>query len=124
MGSILAPENGFEIYQGSAKTLELLVTDVDTGKALDLTDCDVYFTARRLIEDPIPVIFKSSLDPLQIAKTRPTYGIAQIYLGPTDTRSLEIGEYVFDVWVRLPSGKPYPVIEPSRLVVKWAVTRL
>lgn len=127
MGSILAPENAQTIYMGAAKSFELLVTYFDKDgneKPLNLTDCTIYFTARRLIQDAAPAIFKSSTDAAQIEKTQPTYGICEIHLGPADTRSLLEGDYVFDVWVKLPSGKPYPVVEVSTLTVKWAVTRL
>ena len=35
---------------------------------------------------------------------------------------MNAGEYVFDVWVILSSGKQYPVIPPSKLVVEPGVT--
>jgi len=55
--------------------------------------------------------------------TDPHAGLAEIYLQPADTRTLN-GKYVFDVWVILPSGARHVVVGPSTLQVSRSVTVL
>ena len=125
----LAPENAITVTRGAAKTFGLTVTDAETDpcnpKPFDLTNCQrVVMTVKVKAEDREPVIFKTSEDPSQIEITHPRDGLAKIYLVPLDTKNLDAKDYVFDVWVVLSNGKPYPVIPPSVFEVIAGVTVL
>jgi hypothetical protein len=124
----LAPENAIFITRGSAKTLALTVTDPDSDPKdptpIDLTDARVVMSVKVKAEDRDPLIFKSSDDPDQVLITQPREGVAKIFLVPSDTKNLDIRAYVFDVWVVLSNGKPYPVVPPSVFEVEAGVTVL
>lgn len=116
------PQNAVQIVRGSSKTFELTVLDVD-GAAVNLTGARVLMSVKRAVTDARPVIQKdSAVGIAQVAITVPLAGRAEIYLEPSDTQTLDDREYVFDVWVVLASGKRYPVIAPSVLVVAPSVT--
>lgn len=119
---VLLPENAITITRGSSKTYEVVVTDDDNGKPVDLTSARVLFTVKADIEQPETVITKDSQKSGEAAITLPREGKARIFLDPDDTMDLAAGEYVFDVWVILANGKRYPVLVPSAFIVQLGVT--
>ena len=122
--SILGPENEIEIYRGSSKTYELEVVDGE-DHAVDLTGARVVFSVKCDLVDPAPLIQKDSqVGAAQIDITHPKEGIAEIKLVPSDTQTMNPGEYIFDVWVVLASGTKGPVILPSPFKVVAGVTVL
>ncbi len=50
-------------------------------------------------------------------------GIAQLFIVPADTATLDGGEYVFDVWVELVGGERKVIIPEAAFTVTCAVTR-
>lgn len=121
--SSLSPANTITMTAGTSKTFNLTVTDCD-GNPVDITGARIIFTVKGCVDDTQPIIQKDSNNPLEIVLTLPRLGQAQIYLQPADTLNLDPGEYVFDVWVILPSGKRYQVIIPTPFIIKAGVTYL
>lgn len=122
--SILGPENEVEIYRGASKTYELEVVDGEEH-AVDLTGARIVLTVKCDAMDPAPLIQKDSqVGAAQVDITHPKEGLAEIKFVPSDTQTLDVGEYVFDVWVVLLSGTRGPVILPSPFRVVAGVTVL
>jgi len=101
----------------------MIVTDSD-GKASDLTGARVVLTVKETVADTNPIIQKISDFPAQAEVTVPRSGKAKIYLIPSDTQTLAIKQYVFDVWIILPNGKRFAVVPPSIFEVQAGVTLL
>lgn len=122
--SILGPENQIEIYRGASKIYELEVVDGE-DHAVDLTGARLVFTVKCSLSDPSPLIQKdSAVGATEIDISHPKEGMAEIKLLPTDTQNMDVGEYIFDVWVVLSSGTRSPVILPSPFMVLAGVTVL
>lgn len=123
MGSFLQPKNTVEVYRGSSATISLSVVDTN-GAVVDLTGATVVMTVKERLESPRNIFQKSSADAAEILITSARGGLAEIYILPADTLSRDIKQYVFDVWVILPSGKRIVVVEPSTFDIQPAVTVL
>jgi len=122
--SILGPENEIEIFRGSSKTYELEVLDGESH-AVNLTGARVVLTVKCALSDPAPLIQKDSqVGAAQVDITHPVEGIAEIKFVPSDTQTMDVGEYIFDVWVVLASGTRGPVVLPSPFRVVAGVTIL
>jgi len=122
--SILGPENEIEIYRGASKTFELEVVDGEEEE-VDLTGARVILSVKCALADPSPLIQKDSdAGATQVDITHPKEGKAEIKFVPSDTRAMDAGEYIFDVWVVLASGTRSPVILPSPFKVVAGVTVL
>ena len=122
--SILGPENQIEIYRGSSKTYELEVKDGE-DHAVDLTGARIVLSVKCDLTDPSPLIQKDSdAGAAQIDISHPLDGIAEIKFVPSDTQTMDTGEYIFDVWVVLFSGTQGPVVSPSPFKVVAGVTVL
>lgn len=122
--SILGPENEIEIFRGASKTFELEVKDGEE-EAVDLTGARVILSVKCDLSDAAPLIQKDSqVGAAQVDITHPHEGIAEIKFVPSDTQTMDVGEYIFDVWVVLASGTKGPVIPPSPFRVMAGVTVL
>lgn len=130
--NITKSSNSIDLYQGETKDLDLLVVrevkDVNNNpveEPVDLTGATIYFSVRRSASSPDLLIGKDSTNLLAIEIVAPaTSGTAIIHLLADDTKNMPPGEYVFDIWVVLSSGKRSPVVEISEFIVKEAVTKL
>lgn len=92
---------------------------------VDLTGASVYFSVRTTNGSPVLLIGKDTTDSANIEIIPPdTCGNAVVHISPIDTQHMDPGEYVFDIWVVLSTGKRIPVIEPSEFVVKETPTKL
>jgi hypothetical protein len=120
---ILAPYNTIFLTQGSARTLSMVVTDPDGGVA-NLTGATVIFTVKEKATDTAVVFRKISTDATQVLITNARAGLVSIFIEAADTKYRNPQEYVFDIWVVEPSGRPYSVIPPSPFVVQPGVTFL
>jgi hypothetical protein len=120
---ILAPENAVQVIRGTSLTLNLTVVDASSNP-VNLTGCSIYMTVKSSLSDITNLFQKSTQNGSQITITAPTAGQAQIYLLPSDTQTLDIRDYYFDVWVVLVSGARYAVIPPSTFTVQAGVTFL
>ncbi len=113
------------IIRGSSKTLVLTVKDKNK-ELVDLTDSKVLFTIKRNIEDSVGAVRKTTdvaAEAILLPQSGSTLGQAHIFLSPSDTSGLEPArDYVYDVWVELPSGKRHAVILPSQLDLRRSVT--
>lgn len=130
--NITKSSNTVDLYQGESRDIDLEivqevpdVNDVPVEEPVDLTGATVYFSVRTKASSPDLLIGKNSTNALEIETPTPfTGGIAIIHLLSSDTKNMAPGEYVFDVWVVLSSGKTVPVIEISEFIVKEPVTKL
>ena len=122
-GSALLPANSLSIFKGTSRTLELHVID-STGKCVNITGATIVFTLKKCAGDQFPIIQKTSASILQVEITDPKGGVARIYLNPADTMNLDPGDYVYDVWIILASGKRYVLIPESTFTVLQGVTVL
>ena len=114
--------NTIEIYRGQSKTFEVTIVD-DSGNPADLLGATLYFSVKRDLYDQTPIIRKTTATSLEAEILIPTtQGKARFYLVPTDTIVSDVGKYIFDIWVRLASGRVYPVVEPSEFNIKAGVT--
>lgn len=118
------PKNAIQVIRGTSKTFELAVVD-ESGGVVNLTGSRVIMTVKRELTDRNPVIQKDSLVGVaQVELSEPKAGKAKIYFDPADTQTLDVREYLFDVWVILASGKRYAVVPPSILEIVAGVTVL
>lgn len=130
--NITKSSNSIDLYQGESKDLDLSIVKevkdingVPVEQPVDLTGATIYFCVRRKVNSPDLLIAKNSTNILDIEILTPlTDGLAIIHLASDDTRNMEAGEYVFDIWIVLSSGKKTPVVEVSEFIVKEAVTKL
>lgn len=137
----LLPVNSISVIRGVSKTLQVRVTSAPGehsgppesygnpndfprphGKPVDLTGSRMIFSVKEFLEAPQPLIQKDSNNASEILFTNALCGIAQIYLVPQDTQFLDPLDFIYDVWLILPSGARYAVIPPSILQVKSGVT--
>jgi len=130
--NITKSSNSIEIYQGESRdiSLEVLqeskdINGVTIETPVDLTGCVFYFSVRTTAKSPALLISKTSSNMLEIELLTPlTGGKALIHITSDDTKHLDPGEYVFDVWTTLSSGKSVPVVAISSFIVRIAVTKL
>lgn len=114
------------VTQGEDRAIPFFV--VDAAGAVDLTGATVYFTVRKKAGDSnLPLIYKTSALPAEILITVPqatqaNKDRATIFLLPADTNPLPPADYVFDVWVKLASGKKRQAIPTSKFTVANGVT--
>lgn len=120
---ILAPYNSIFLTQGAARTLTMSVTD-SSGAVVNLTGATVVFTVKVRSSDTAVVFRKTSSDPTQIQIVDARAGLVSIFIEAADTKYRNPQEYIFDIWVIEPSGRPYPVIQPSPFVIQPGVTFL
>lgn len=123
MTSVMLPENSVSLYQGQSKTLEVAVVDL-SDKPVDLTGSTIFFTVKQCYDQSHGLIIKTSNNIAEAEIVNAKGGIARIYLQPADTFGLAEGQYKFDVWVELVTGKRYPVILPSVFEVVAGVTKI
>jgi len=113
--------NDISVVRGTAKSWNFAVK-TKTGSAVDLTGATVYFTAREKYESKTAIIKKTSTVATEIEITSETEGLGNLNFVPGDTKDRGIGKYVYDMWVKLASGKPYAVIKKASLEIEWNVT--
>jgi len=121
---ITQPKNTIRMIRGTSRTFELSVTAEEDESPVDLAGARVIFSVKRSLDEKVPLIKKDSqAGAAQVAIQAPTKaGKADIYLVPSDTHTLDAGDYLFDVWVILSSGKRYAVVPPSTLTLEAGVT--
>lgn len=110
--------NAIYMYKGESRAIEISVTKeiiedgVQTEVPVDMDDAGLVFTVRRAIGDVSVILEKRSGNSGEIEPATPTnLGKSVLYLVPDDTRLLDAGNYVFDIWVEMDDGSRYPVVE-------------
>lgn len=124
--------NSIDLYQGESKDLDLLIVEevkdingVPVEQPVDLAGATIYFSVRSKANSPDLLIGKDSTNILSIEILTPTtLGMVVIHMLSSDTKHMAAGDYVFDIWIVLSSGKSGPVVEISEFIVKEAVTKL
>lgn len=122
----LDADNALQLRQGESKTFRLTVTNED-DTPVDLTGVRVLLTVKGDARESIPRIRKDSSVvglPVQAAVTDALAGVAEVYFFPNDTKTLDAGVYVFDLWVIFGDGRQVPVIPESTIEVLQSITRL
>ena len=99
--------------RGGTLTVDLSVLTADGGPQ-DLTGWTTILQVKRFAND----------DPADIAKTATVVGLglARFAVVPADTRRLEPGRYVYDVWTTDPAANRYQVVPVGVLVLLPTVT--
>jgi len=95
----------FEIYRGSDRRIRVYVKDGDLN-VVDLSGATCVFTMRETKDEPV-VLQKSTSVPGEGQIGAADEGECFFFLVPSDTSSLNIEQYVFDVGVTLADGSVY-----------------
>jgi hypothetical protein len=119
---MLQPTNSINLYAGETRTIEFSVADL-AGRIQDLTGCRLVLTVREDLRDPTPLFMKSTSDPTQGLITNYANGLVTFFFVPQDTQSLRAAQYFYDIWVLLPNGERYIVVQPAVFEVKGTATR-
>lgn len=89
------------IIRGDDVAMTLQLTDID-DIAIDLTDCVVFFTAKRRKDDTDDdAAIKIDVD----EHTDPTAGETRIVIPKETTQTLRLGDYYWDIQIKYPDGK-------------------
>jgi len=111
--------NKIEMYKGSSEDFEVVVTDQDDNP-VPITNAEVIMSVKAKFEDDEYIFQRKNTaaggDDTQIEMTDPDEGVCEIHLVPSNTSGIEIASnvlyttFVYDVWVKLTSGKEKHVI--------------
>lgn len=123
---ILSP---LKITQGEHKTLRVTVKDANK-QLQNLNGWQMFFTLKKRYDDVTPLILKRSTlaggDDTQIVFVLPqsgtTKGLARIFLLPSDSTTLEVGDYVCDCWAVDPGGIRTTIVAEKQFTIGPRVT--
>lgn len=119
---ITQPKNAVAVIRGESKTFQITVVD-ELGEPVNLTGARLIMTVKKDIREEACLFRKdSSKGVAQVDIDEPKAGKAKIFITPSDTHNQDCGEYLFDVWVVLTSGKQHPVIKTSTFEIVAGVT--
>ncbi|KXH76246.1 MAG: hypothetical protein AM326_03030 [Candidatus Thorarchaeota archaeon SMTZ-45] len=100
----------FDMHRGDDKLYELIVTDKNTGNAVDITGCMLTMTWKENKKDSGYYLQKTNGSGITL--TDPTNGKAEIAIDKTDTSGLDkYKEYFFDVYILKTTGKGETLLE-------------
>lgn len=102
------PFSTIDLYAANDRQLRVLVRDGNL-QIIDLTGATVVFTVKLRSSDATPVITKSTAIASEGMIGAADEGEAFFFIVPSDTDSLDICQYVWDVTVTLSDGKSYTV---------------
>lgn len=118
-------DNKIEMFIGNSEDFELEITDEDNN-AVDITDAQIIFSVKEdYVDEEYIFQRKNSFaggDDTEILITDETGGLCEIYIIPDNTSDLKAGTYVYDVWVKLTTGKEKTVVA-NRLFLKDSVKK-
>ena len=95
------------MYKGQNKDINIYVTG-PSGK-IDITGFTITFNVKATISGT-PVITKTTAEITEINITDAANGVAELYLVPSDTTSLDAGKYYYDVWTTDLNSKVRPIV--------------
>lgn len=101
------PVEGKRIYKGQHKNYTINVADV-TGTT-PITGFTLAFYVKATISGD-PLIEKTTAIPTEISLTDPSNGIAELYLAPADTSSLDVGKYYYEIWMTDLNSETRPIL--------------
>jgi len=118
-------DNKITMYIGNSETFELEVTDED-DIAVPIIGAEIIFSVKDDFTDEEYIFQRKNSfaggDDTEIKITDGGNGLAEIYLVPDNTKDLMAGTYVYDVWVKLTSGKEKTVVQ-NRLFLEDSVKK-
>ena len=103
------PYEKIELYADNDRTLRVFVKDGELN-IIDLTGATLVLTVKETKGGSV-VFQKSTSNPSEGAIGAADEGEAFFYIVPSDTASLDIRQYVYDVEVTLSTAKKYTVLE-------------
>jgi hypothetical protein len=118
------------INTGMDQIIKVTLEKVYDGEvsSFDLTDCLLYFTLRRSIEDDDVIAFKrngaAGGSENEISVTDLEAGDISIYIDAADTDNVVVDNGIFDLVVETPDGKRHIAVQPTRMSIYRSVTRL
>lgn len=105
--------NTIEMVRGDSESFKVWIEDVN-GVVPLVTGDTVYMTIKKSAE----LIEKE----FQAVVTSFTGGIAEINIAPANTKSMNVGRYVYDVQVSFADGTVKTIVQESPFVLKREVT--
>jgi hypothetical protein len=106
-------DNKVEMYIGNTEKFELEVTDEDDA-VVDITNAEIVFSVKTDFDSESFVFQRKNSfaggGDTEILITDGPNGLAEIYVIPDNTKDLNKGTYVYDVWVKLTSGEEKTVV--------------
>lgn len=112
-----------DIHRGRDKTFEVETRD-ESRHLLDLTGAIVTFMVKESVKDADEdaKITKSSTVQGEIVITNALGGLCEVHLVPSDTSSLPVRRYVYEVKIKTSDGKEYTGVM-DEFVIKHVVQR-
>ena len=104
------PYYPMDLYANNNRRLRCYVRDGDLN-IIDLTGATCVFTVKMSKSDTSPTIQKSTAVSGEGQIGSADQGECFFYILPTDTDSIDIAQYVYDVTVTLADGNSYTVVE-------------
>lgn len=104
------PFETINMFAGSDRTFRVFIKTPDLN-IVNLTGAQGLLTVKKDKSDSVASITKSTLSGTQGQIGSPDQGEMFFYLVPSDTSSLDVRQYVYDVRLTLSSGKTYTVLE-------------
>ena len=118
-------DNKIVMYLGNNETFELEVID-DDDVAVPIIGAEIIFSVKDDFTDEEYIFQRKNSfaggDDTEIKITDGGNGLAEIYLIPDNTKDLNSGRYVYDVWVKLTSGIEKTVVQ-NRLFLEDSVKK-
>lgn len=110
VGRNAVPQEIFELYKGSDRTLRVFVKTPDLD-VIDITGSVGILTIKPNKESTVATISKHTNVAAEGAIGAADRGEMFFYLIPADTSSLDAQQYVFSVKITLSNGKIYAILE-------------
>jgi hypothetical protein len=104
------PYYPMDLYANNNRRLRVFIRDGDLN-IIDLTGATCVFTAKLTKNDVLPSIQKSTAVSGEGEIGSPDQGECFFYIVPSDTSSLDIAQYKFDITVTLADGNSYTTVE-------------
>jgi hypothetical protein len=99
-----------DLYANNNRRLRVFIKDAELN-TINLTGATCIFTVKLTKNDALPVIQKSTAVSGEGEIGSPDQGECFFYLVPSDTDSLDIAQYKYDVSVILADGNQYTTVE-------------
>lgn len=106
----VVPFESIDIFANNDRQLRVVATDPNLN-VVDITGATGVFTVKYAKDDATPTIQKSTAVPAEGMIGAADEGEMFFFLVPSDTDSLDICQYIFDVRLTLSDGKTYTIVE-------------
>ena len=113
--------NKIGMYIGDSWDGEIIVVN-ESGVAVDLTNSTGIASFKRDLTDTSYSFQRKNTagggGADEIEMSNPTGGICKLHIVPANTSGLQWGQYSYDVWLKLSSGKQYTVIHDDLILIE------